>query len=171
MFFVLSGLVLSLKYFRLSHKPDLVHFNLVGFTVGRLFRIWLPYLVVLLISIGFYLEIIDTPILKTQLPPSEWLTDMWHSYHLSLLDMFREGILLKLPSTIVLLPQAWTLTIELVLSLLLPIGLLLAERGTAWLIFFCITCYHAIGHINIPVTFLIGNDDCPLLFRGNQLFG
>ncbi|TPQ27577.1 hypothetical protein C2U68_07645 [Methylomonas koyamae] len=38
-------------------------------------------------------------------------------------------MLLKMLDNIVLLPEAWILTIELVLSLLLPLGLLLAERG------------------------------------------
>lgn len=91
MFFVLSGFVLSLKYFRLGHRPDLLHFNLLGFTLDRLFRIWLPYLVVVLISAGLYLKLTETPILRTRLLPSEWLTDRWHANPLFLLAMLREG--------------------------------------------------------------------------------
>lgn len=156
MFFVLSGLVLSLKYFRLGHKPDLAHFDLVGFTVGRLFRIWLPYWIVLLVSAGFYLQTADTPIIKTLLPPSEWLTEMWHANPLSAFAILQEGFLLKMPSTIVLLPQAWTLTIELVLSLLLPVGLLIVERGTGWLIFFGLFAVSCLGVSSFLLHFILG---------------
>lgn len=136
MFFVLSGLVLSLKYFRSGHTPDLENFDLAGYTIARIFRIWLPYLAVLGISAALYLTTSKTPIQQTLLNPSDWLTGMWGNYQLNGMDILRESFLLSLPKTIVLLPQAWTLTIELVMSLLLPLGLLLTRRGLIWLIFF-----------------------------------
>ncbi len=156
MFFVLSGLVLSLRYFRVGHQVDLAQFNLLSFTVARLARIWLPYLMVLLISAIGYSQITHAPILKTQLPPSDWITGMWHDYHLSLSDMCREAFLLILPATVVLLPQAWTLSIELVLSLLLPVGLLLAERGMIWLIFFVMFAVVLLGVSPYLMHFLFG---------------
>lgn len=151
MFFVLSGLVLSLKYFRSGHRPDLQRFDLLSYTIARLFRIWLPYLVILAISAGLYLKLTENPILSTRLTPSSWLTGMWHENPLTTWDMLREGLLPNLPANIVLIPQAWTLSLELVLSLLLPLGLLLAERGTLWLIFFGL---FGVGFLGVSVFLL-----------------
>ncbi|MFM8341221.1 MAG: acyltransferase family protein [Methylomonas sp.] len=136
MFFVLSGLVLSLKYFRDSSSPNLQNLDLVTFLIARIFRIWLPYCVVLAISALLYLLSVKHPPLTTQLSATEWITQMWLGHPLSPLAMLREVFLLKLPPEVVLLPQAWTLTIELVLSMLLPVGLIVAARKTQWLVFF-----------------------------------
>ena len=138
MFFVLSGLVLSLKYFRLGHQADLNNFKLLPYITGRLFRIWLPYVVILLISAGFYLYTVNSPLLITAMPPTEWIVNMWRNHALTPIAMLRESFLLSLPAMVVLLPQAWTLTIELVLSLLLPIGLLLEKQGSLWLVLFSV---------------------------------
>ncbi|PPD30166.1 MAG: hypothetical protein CTY19_16275 [Methylomonas sp.] len=151
MFFVLSGMVLSIKYFRVSHKPDMSQFHLSHFLIGRMFRIWLPYLLVLIISAGLFMQTFGSDVLNTRLPPTDWIVNMWHKYPLTLTDMLREGLLLDMPALIVLLPQSWTLSIELVLSLLLPIGLLLADRGTVWLVFFSLL---AISLLNVSLFLL-----------------
>ena len=156
MFFVLSGLVLSLKYFRSGHKPDLHNFHLLPYITGRLFRIWLPYCVIAFISAFLYRHAVDNPLLKTVLTPSDWIVGMWRNNPLTPMAMVREGFLLSLPPTVVLLPQAWTLTIELVLSLLLPIGLLLADRGTVWLIFFTLFAVFLLGVSPFLLHFLLG---------------
>lgn len=136
MFFVLSGLVLSLKYFRDSSIPNLQNLDLPAFLIARIFRIWLPYCVVLAISALLYLLSVNHPPLATQLSAMEWITQMWRGHPLSPMAILREVFLLKLPTEVVLLPQAWTLTIELVLSMLLPVGLIVAARKTQWLVFF-----------------------------------
>lgn len=136
MFFVLSGLVLSLKYFRASNTLHLEHFDLAGFILARLCRIWLPYLIVLSLSAVVYLETHNNPIQTTLLAPSEWLTGLWGDYQLTYPEILRESFLLMLPATNIIVPQAWTLNIELVLSLLLPLGLVLIKRSSTWLIFF-----------------------------------
>ena len=148
MFFVLSGLVLSLKYFRSGKTPCLNDFDLLGFTIARIFRIWLPYIVVLTISAALYLATAQNPIQQTLLSPSDWLTGMWGNYHLTVTEILKESFLLNLPANIVLLPQAWTLTIELLMSLLLPLGLLLIRKSDLWLIFF--TLFSAL-FLNISV--------------------
>lgn len=156
MFFVLSGLVLSIKYFRNGHRPDLGRFHLAKFLIGRLFRIWLPYLLVLTISALLYLHTISLPFPSTQLPASDWLSGMWHGHPLTLSAMIRESFLLQMPAEIVLLPQSWTLGIELIISLLLPVGLLLADRGTSWLLFFGLLSTSLLG---VPIFlwhFLLG---------------
>jgi peptidoglycan/LPS O-acetylase OafA/YrhL len=56
----------------------------------------------------------------------------------------------------VLLPQAWTLSIELVLSLLLPVGLLLAGRGSSWLVFFGLLATSLLGVSIFLLHFLLG---------------
>jgi len=156
MFFVLSGLVLSLKYFRSGHKPDLTDFNPTGYLIGRAFRIWLPYGIILLISAALYHYATQSPMIKTPLPSSIWISEMWHGHPLTFSDMIRESFLIKLPELIVLIPQSWTLTIELVLSLLLPIGLLLAEKGTNWLIFFGLFAVSCLGVSVFLLHFLLG---------------
>lgn len=156
MFFVLSGLVLSIKYFRDGHHPNLDRFHLGQFLIGRICRIWLPYLFVLSISALLYRQSVAQPFPATVLAASDWLSGMWHRHPLQTADMLREGLLLKLPPMIVLLPQAWTLSIELMISLLLPIGLLLTERGSCWLLFFGLLSTSLLG---VPIFlwhFLLG---------------
>lgn len=156
MFFVLSGLVLSIKYFRDGHRPNLSRFHLAQFLIGRMFRIWLPYLLVLLISAGLFVLAFHSVFPVTILPASDWITGMWHNYPLTASDMLRESFLLNMPSLIVLLPQSWTLGIELMISLLLPVGLLLADRGTSWLLFFGLLSTSLLG---VPIFlwhFLLG---------------
>ena len=156
MFFVLSGLVLSLKYFRLGHQADLNSFKLMPYMTGRLFRIWLPYAVILLISAAFYWHTVNSPLLKTALPPTEWIVHMWRNHALTPIAMLRESFLLSLPAMVVLLPQAWTLTIELVLSLLLPIGLLLAKQGSLWLGLFSVIAVFLLGVSPFLLHFALG---------------
>jgi peptidoglycan/LPS O-acetylase OafA/YrhL len=105
--------------------------------LNRVCRIWLPYCAVLLISAFLYIETVKTAALPSpQIPADAWITQMWRGHPLDTKAMWREGFLLKLPALVVLLPQSWTLAIELVLSLLLPVGLLLIKRGSSWLLFF-----------------------------------
>jgi peptidoglycan/LPS O-acetylase OafA/YrhL len=156
MFFVLSGLVLSLKYFRLGHQADLNNFKLLPYITGRLFRIWLPYVVILMISAAFYWHTVNSPLLNTALPPTEWIVNMWRNHALTPIAMLRESFLLSLPAMVVLLPQAWTLTIELVLSLLLPIGLLLEKQGSLWLALFSLIAVFLLGVSPFLLHFALG---------------
>lgn len=152
MFFVLSGLVLSVKYFRDGHTPHLEHFSLRRYIVNRLFRIWPPYAVVLLLSAFLYQATGDSPMAATVLlPPDVWISRMWQGHALSWSDIAREAFLLRLPPSIVLIPQAWTLTIELTLSLLLPVGLLLMQRGLSWLLLFT---FLWVGLLDAPIFLL-----------------
>lgn len=136
MFFVLSGLVLSVKYFRSGTDVHLKQVYLLGYTLQRICRIWLPYLVALALSACLYVLSVTRVELQTLLPADDWITQMWRGHPLTFKSMLREGFLLKPPGLLVLIPQAWTLAIELSLSLLLPLGLLLMHRGVVWLVFF-----------------------------------
>ncbi|NJA08268.1 acyltransferase family protein [Methylomonas sp. UP202] len=156
MFFVLSGLVLSLKYFQHGHMPDLTRFDLTRFLIGRVFRIWFPYLLVLGLSAGLFNHTFGRPVPVTALAPTDWIVDMWHKFPLDASAMVREGFLLDMPDLIVLLPQSWTLGVELVLSLLLPVGLLLVDRGTSWVVFFSVLAIALLGVSAFLLHFLLG---------------
>ena len=156
MFFVLSGFVLALKYFRDTQCPDLHSFQLLPYVIGRLFRIWLPYVVLIVLSGFLYRYTLETPALITELRASEWINSLWRGHPLSFMDMLREAFLLKLPQVVVLLPQSWTLSIELVLSLLLPLGLWLVERGIVWLVFFTLLAVFCLGVSPFLGHFLLG---------------
>lgn len=156
LFFVLSGLVLSLKYFHSDHQPDMTHFNLYSFTVSRLLRIWAPYCVIWLLSAVLYKAFTAATPVTTLLTPSDWIAGMWRNHPLDGRSMLREVLLPYMPDIIVLIPQAWTLTLELLLSLLLPIGLLLSERGTSWLLFFALLAVGLLGISVYLLHFLLG---------------
>ncbi len=156
MFFVLSGFVLALKYFRLTQHPDIKNLQLMPYVIGRLFRIWLPYVVLVVMSVFLYRYTLQSPVLKTLLMTSDWVNTLWRGHPLSFMNMIQEAFLLKLPPVVVLLPQSWTLSIELVLSLLLPIGLLLAEQCLAWLIFFSFIAVFFLGVTPFLWHFLLG---------------
>ncbi len=156
MFFVLSGFVLSLKYFRSGQLIDLNNVQWLPYIVGRLFRIWVPYIALVIGSCFLYRYIVDGSVIKTVLPSTDWINNLWRSHPLSFIDVLHESFLLKLPPVVVLLPQAWTLSIELALSLLLPIGLLLVEKGTNWLVFFTLLVVFLLGVSPFLIHFLAG---------------
>ena len=132
LFFVLSGLVLSLKHFRRTPEPRLTDFHMPDFLISRVCRIWLPYLFILLVSAviwRFGSQRLDTVPCPQQAILEKWVESP--TLH-SLVDQAK---LYWISAPFPLVPQAWTLAVELVLSLLVPVGVLIAGRGTAWLLF------------------------------------
>lgn len=154
MFFVLSGFVLSINY--VDTHFSVQTFKLVDYFLKRVGRIVLPYLAVLLVSACAYTIIISQPLLITKLAASEWISLMWRGHPLTVFAMIREAFIFVPPAELVLVPQSWTLAIELVMSLLLPVGLLFLENSLAWLVFF--SCF-AVLFLNVSlflVHFLLG---------------
>ncbi len=132
LFFVLSGLVLSIRHFSPSARPNLGGFSYSGFLVSRICRILLPYLAVLTLSAmawHFSAEHLAGP------ARSPWFSAFWRDSPTSkaLLD---QANLFELDNggKFKLIPQAWSLAIEIVLSLLVPVGVLIAMRSTLWLL-------------------------------------
>lgn len=156
LFFVLSGLVLSLKYFDGSREVDLSAFSLGSYLVGRIVRIGFPYWTVLGISAVLYRWVTGFSMPQGMLPVDSWLAQMWHGHPLSDLAMLRESWLFAMPDMIVLLPQSWTLAVELTLSLLLPIGLVLMQRGWVWLVFFVLFGVYGLGLSPFLLHFALG---------------
>lgn len=134
MFFVLSGLVLSMRHFRTSQTPDLSRFSLAGYWVSRICRLWIPYLTVLLLSAVIYWRLGKSNHL-TSPRATPWLLDWWPG-GIGMKELVRESFLfrLKSPQYFALVPVAWTLAVELVLSMAIPVAVITASRGTGWLI-------------------------------------
>jgi peptidoglycan/LPS O-acetylase OafA/YrhL len=157
LFFVLSGLVLSLKHFRHSLTPDLSHYPLGAFILRRIFRIWPPYLMVLAISALFYqhYQRAYSSFLVTVPRHNAWLHSLW-GRPAGWVDFFEDSFLLGMRMDMRFLPQAWTLSVELALSLLVPIGILVAARSSAWLVFFTLFAIHALGVSPFLFDFMLG---------------
>lgn len=133
LFYVLSGLVLSIKHFRHTKHPDLSQYPLVQFLTGRVFRIWPPYLFIFLLSYGLrrWVGVFDGATIP---PANSWLFSTWN-VSIPFMKLVREGFLIQ-SGDYSLVPQGWTLPIELAISFLVPVGILLASRHTGWLAFF-----------------------------------
>jgi peptidoglycan/LPS O-acetylase OafA/YrhL len=153
LFYVLSGLVLSIKYFRDTKRPDLSQYQLLPFLTNRVFRIWPPYLAIFLLSyalrrrVGYFDG--DT------IPPVNLsLFSTWNT-SIPFVQLFREGFLLQ-SGDYFLIPQGWTLPIELAISFLVPVGILLASRHTGWLALFTIVLIGPLGTIYYVFHFAAG---------------
>jgi peptidoglycan/LPS O-acetylase OafA/YrhL len=134
-FFVLSGLVLAFRHFRTTPTPDLAGFDYPGYIVARFCRIWLPYLAVLLITIP--LVRLSAQGVATLPASTPWFASIWQG-RITVGSLLRQVFDLRVVAAgdglNLLIPQAWTLIVEVVMSLLIPCGVLIAARSTAWLL-------------------------------------
>jgi peptidoglycan/LPS O-acetylase OafA/YrhL len=142
LFYVLSGLVLSIKYFRDTKHPELSQFQLPHFLTSRVFRIWPPYLAIFLLSYGLrrWVGFFDGTTIPTA---SNLMFSSWDK-SIPFLQLVQEGLLLR-SGDYFLVPQGWTLPIELAISFLVPVGILLASRNTGWLVFFTLLLIGPLG--------------------------
>jgi len=135
LFFVLSGFVLSIRHFRTTAQPDLRTFQIKSYAIARIFRIWLPYLVVLAISALAWrfnaLAFNTSPQATGEFPHALW------QVRPTLAGVLRQANLMSW-NPLDLVPQAWTLAVELIISLCVPFGVLLASRSPVWLLVFTI---------------------------------
>ena len=157
LFFVLSGLVLSLKHFRLTTTPDLSNYHFLAFILGRIFRIWPAYLLVLVVSALLYQRyqwcFANFP--ATVPRQNGWLSTLW-GQPAGWADFLNDSFLLGMRMKMVFVPQAWTLSIELALSLLVPVGILLVARSTSWLVFFSLFAIFPLGVSAFLFHFMLG---------------
>lgn len=130
MFFVLSGLVLSMGHYRATKTPTLEGYGYSAYVWKRFCRLMLPYGAFLLFSA------LMVPLLATQLatnPPLQDWARLWWRMPLNAHTLLRQFVwadMVKLS----LIPPAWTLRIELLLSLLIPFAVLIVNRSSLWLI-------------------------------------
>lgn len=131
-FFVLSGLVLSLDAFHGSRK-----LSIVAFYIRRFFRITVPFATMLVIVFFAF----KTGYIKHDTDPhiSNWLYGQWADTHkMDFLSFLQQAALIIPGVNQVLIPQSWTLFYELRISLLMPFLILIAMRSTLWLTLFVI---------------------------------
>lgn len=157
-FFVLSGFVLSIGYFR---DPRRLHerFSYGAYMIARVFRLWVPYAVVFLATWAtrawLFHRVSDTP------ASSAWLNLFWQE-PLSVREALTELSLVLPPQMHRSIPPGWTLTTELSLSFLLPIGALLAERRIWWLVSLVAYGIIALGMPRYLFHFMLGITLCRL---------
>jgi peptidoglycan/LPS O-acetylase OafA/YrhL len=142
LFFVLSGLVLSLKYFRDAKRADMTHFRYGVYLIGRIFRIWPPYLAIFLLS-ALLQRTLGASGAATVPAATRWLSPAWVG-SLPLAGYVRESLLLQWDNYF-LVPQAWTLPVEMLVSFLVPIGIFLISLNTFWLIAAVLVAVLALG--------------------------
>ena len=125
LFFVLSGFVLTRGYARSANKLSSVAIG--GFAVKRAARILLPFLAVLWITAGVERF---THSRSTTVPvPTEWVSSFVGIH--SARSVVRQSFLfLGLDPGARILPQDWSLTAELNISILTPLLAFVAFRST-----------------------------------------
>ena len=131
LFFILSGLVLSVRHFRDTPVPRLGGFDYGGYLVGRVCRIGLPYWAVLLGSVAaWHVSAIHR---AGGPPPNAWMAGYWQGRP-TVIGVLRQANLADTDGGFVLVPQAWSLAVELVVSAMVPAAVLIAARSSWWLV-------------------------------------
>jgi peptidoglycan/LPS O-acetylase OafA/YrhL len=156
-FYVLSGFVLSIGFFR--KKEQTGNFNITGYLVRRIFRIFPLFLVCLLISYFLFRVYCnyDLAIMHTNPDRSVWALGLWPATK-TFMDVLKESVLIiNLPSLTAahrFLPQDWTLQAELICSSIIPIAIILLKKGKMWFLLFFVYVYFYSGNwVFIPFTF------------------
>ncbi len=112
-FFILSGYVLTLS---LKNSSEVTLTGYLKFIVARIFRIYPAYIFTLLITF----VVLNFFITK---PDGNWLTQYWQSAADFKSLLTQSLLIVRIPYDPVmrLIPQDWTLTIEIAISFLLPV--------------------------------------------------
>lgn len=132
-FFALSGYVLSRKHVQKDGAGTTL--ALRSYLVARWFRIYAPYVCILLLYVAYqWLQLHHILNVSTVPPSSTWLADFWN-YKLTW-PFFLQQANLFTPTAYKPVGQAWTLHVEVVLSLCLPIVVLLLRQSVGWLCLF-----------------------------------
>lgn len=132
MFFVLSGFVLTRPYFvTMAGLPPRKIF-LPSFYLRRLTRIWLPWLAAFGLSAMAQITIFRP--CPTVPPTNDWYGWFWQT-PLTWGNFFRQCIYNLHAAGTLLLPQDWSLGVELKASAMLPVFIFLAHKLTPWSLF------------------------------------
>jgi peptidoglycan/LPS O-acetylase OafA/YrhL len=155
MFFVLSGLVLSLRYLRTVRPSPLGDFSFPAFAVARFCRIVLPLAFALVATaIAHRLFFVRTP----TTPDSPGFGALLWPHPSSLYWLARQAVVIN-PVYPLELPQTWTLTVELAVSLLVPAMVLVAAESTVWLLSMALLVWIAtpqLGLFSYSFHFILG---------------
>lgn len=136
LFFVLSGVVLSINFLAdANNRNTPTNYRFDFYFFQRLIRIFFPFWAILFIS-SLAHEYFYSCILTD---PQNLACHLWEK-DLSVKSLLLEASLVKANFSYYLIPQAWTLAIELKVSLLMPIFIYFANRSHLWLFVFCLSC-------------------------------
>jgi peptidoglycan/LPS O-acetylase OafA/YrhL len=152
LFFVLSGFVLSRKFFAPGPQPEGAD-SLVHFLGRRWFRIYPPYVVAVLLSFGIQHCLFAWPAMPA--PPTDWALVLWQP-NIGFADVVKECFFLNPSPEKLLVPQRWTLVIELQFAFLIPFLILIAKRSVLWLAFFAIWVGPSLGMQYYLFSFSLG---------------
>jgi peptidoglycan/LPS O-acetylase OafA/YrhL len=153
LFFVLSGLVLSLKYFPDLQSQSLKPPRFNSYLITRITRIWLPYAFIAIIS---YLSKCFLFKHYSTIPnQSEWIQSFWQTEN-SLKHLLLELNLFTVQTIHQLLPHGWTLFIEMTISLFVPAAAWFAGAQSFQLIFLGIISVFALNTPIFVLHFMLG---------------
>lgn len=141
MFFVLSGFVLARKYFATPDVNYKRNEGLSRFFLLRCFRIYPPYLIALLLSFAAQKWLFAWPEITPA--PSDFARTFWQ-HDVTLPQLLKDSLFLINANESPLIPQGWTLAIELKLSFLIPFLVLIAQRSVGWLLTFTVMAIGAL---------------------------
>lgn len=121
LFFILSGYVLSVKFFSSNSKLEASQFSFLQFSISRIFRIYPLFFAALLLSY-FARNYIDTSFITIPQETS-YSERLWSQLYTLKRFILESLLIIRIPKDagLRLLPQDWSLTIEILLSLCVPL--------------------------------------------------
>lgn len=150
-FFVLSGYVLSKSLLK-----NIDNLNVCEYLTRRLFRIMPLFIFCILISffsLNFYLSHLNVSTFPKR---SSWILEFW-TYPKYFKDIIKEAILIRyIPSQTQqrFLPQDWTLRIELIYSLIIPVLLFILKKNNKF--FILISIFLILEYSSLSSGFIFG---------------
>ncbi|UUZ93033.1 acyltransferase [Paenibacillus sp. P25] len=117
LFFILSGFVLSLPYYYGKQRPYVI------FIIRRLFRIYLPYLFVILLAV--LMRFVIT--IQTDLNLSKWLYTLWDE-EITWRSIVNHVVFIGHYNSRVFDPVVWSLIEEMRISIIFPLLMFLVIR-------------------------------------------
>ncbi len=142
LFFILSGYVLSIKFFSNNWTTQSASFSFLKFAISRIFRIYPLFFTALLISY-FARNYIDTSFITI---PQEtaYSTRLWSQLYTLKRFILESLLIVRIPKDagLRLLPQDWSLTIEILLSICVPfLALFCRWRPATFIVFSVFALY------------------------------
>lgn len=152
MFFVLSGFVLARPYFAPAGQTSR-RLLVPAFYVRRITRIWIPWFLVFCLSIFAKAYLVGN--YTTNPPTTKWLEYLWHS-PMTVSTFLRQCAFAIEDTKYQLLPQDWSLRIELKGSALIPVFLFLIRRHILLLLGFSLLLLVFLSSGEYYVSFALG---------------
>lgn len=154
-FFVLSGFVLSRIYFIDNNYFN--KFNYGSFIIKRIFRIYPVFFFALFFSFFSVKYIYNFDLIESLSVSTKWIKTFWIEKY-SFISTLKESILvIRIPQEPEkrLINQDWTLTIEILVSLLIPVFITIVKKNRNWLLITALLLLrlHALNWI---VEFILG---------------